>query len=227
MDVLVLIIALIPAVAWDLRRRIIPDLVVLPALAAVLVIGAIGHRAWWQPLASGALVALLLLVPALVRPEGMGMGDVKLGALIGAALGMAAGLLAVLAGLVLAAGWGFGLALARRARPSTVALPLAPFLAAGVLAVLGPAALVHSAHGSGHRHPPAAGAAVRPAPVGGWQRGRHPALAGPGARARAPHAGRAGARGGAPAGGRRDRGRGAGPGCRERGGCPEVRAGRG
>ena len=147
MDVLVLVAALIPAVVVDLRRRIIPDVVVLPALAAVLVIGALGDAAWWEPIASAALVGVLLLVPALIRPDGMGMGDVKLGALIGAALGAMPGLLAVLAGLGLAAAWGFSLAASRRTRPSAIALPLAPFLAAGVLAVIGPAALVHSLHG--------------------------------------------------------------------------------
>lgn len=147
MAALVLVIALIPAVVVDLRRRIIPDVVVIPALAAVLVIGALGEAPWWEPLASAVLVGLLLLVPALIRPDGMGMGDVKLGALIGAALGAMPGLLAVLAGLVLAAAWGFALAAARRTRPSAIALPLAPFLAAGVLAVVGPAALVHSLHG--------------------------------------------------------------------------------
>lgn len=199
MEVLVLAIALVPAVGCDLRSRIIPDVVVLPALVAVLVIGGLGEGPWWGPLASAGVVGLLLLVPALVRPEGMGMGDVKLAALIGAALGTVPGLLAVLVGLVLAATWGLVLAALRRARPSAVALPLAPFLAAGVLAVVGPVALVHSSHGTGHRHAPAAGAALRPAALGGGQRGGHAALAGAGAGARARHAGRPGARGGAPA----------------------------
>ena len=66
MAALVLVIALIPAVVVDLRRRIIPDAVVIPALAAVLVIGALGEAPWWEALASAVLVGLLLLVPALI-----------------------------------------------------------------------------------------------------------------------------------------------------------------
>lgn len=200
MAVMVLIIALVPIVACDLRRRIIPDAVTGPAaLVAACCAVALGGRPWWSPVASGVLVGLPLLVPALVRPDGMGMGDVKLAALMGVAMGAVPGLLAVLGGLVAAGAWGLVLALVRGARPGTIGLPLAPFLAAGVLCVIGPAALVHSPRGTGDDHPPAAAAAVRPADVRGGDGRGHPALAGRDAGAGAGHGCRPGPCGGAPA----------------------------
>ncbi len=146
MPLLVLLVALIPIVISDLRRRIIPDVVVVPASIVAIAAGiASGRGPWWHPIGSALLVGGALLGPALVRPDGLGMGDVKVAALMGAALGAVPGLLALLAGLLVAAGWGLAMAVARHVRPASIALPLAPFLAAGVVAVVLPMALVHSA----------------------------------------------------------------------------------
>jgi leader peptidase (prepilin peptidase)/N-methyltransferase len=72
----------------DLDRRLIPDAIVLPALGAVLLL-QIGfhpdHTLEWVLASLGA--ALFLFIPMLIYPAGMGMGDVKLAALLGAALG--------------------------------------------------------------------------------------------------------------------------------------------
>ena len=86
--------------AIDLDRRLIPNAIVLPALAFVLVaqIAFFPDRTLEWVLASlGA--ALFFFLPLLIYPAGMGMGDVKLAALLGAALGKAA-VLAVVAGLL-------------------------------------------------------------------------------------------------------------------------------
>ena len=188
MAVLVLLVALVPLVAFDLRHRLVPDAITGPAaIVAAACAVAIGGRPLWSPMAAAGLVALPLLVAALLRPDGMGMGDVKLAGLIGVALGVGPGLAAVLVGLVLAAAWGFGLAGVRRIRPSTVGLPLVPFLAVGVVAVVGPVAFVHSAHGSPRSHAPEPQAAVRHAHVGGRHGRWHAPLAGPGAGAGAGH----------------------------------------
>jgi len=90
----------------DLDRRLIPDAIVLPALAAVLTLQIAfhpHHTLEWVLAALGA--ALFLFIPMLIYPAGMGMGDVKLAALLGAALGTSVTLaiaLALFAGGVVA-----------------------------------------------------------------------------------------------------------------------------
>jgi leader peptidase (prepilin peptidase) / N-methyltransferase len=72
----------------DLDRRLIPDAIVLPALGAVLALQIAfhpNHTLEWVLASLGA--ALFLFIPMLIYPAGMGMGDVKLAALLGAALG--------------------------------------------------------------------------------------------------------------------------------------------
>jgi len=116
----------------DVRRRIIPNRIVLPAAAIVLAARTIVHPSvvW---LVAGAGAAAFLLVAAVVRPGGMGMGDVKLALLLGFATGgavplaLAAGFLAAfLPSLVL---------LVRNGRGAS-AIPLAPFLGFGGAVVL-------------------------------------------------------------------------------------------
>jgi leader peptidase (prepilin peptidase)/N-methyltransferase len=135
--------ALVVATATDLERRIVPNTVVLPAAAAVLLLNTVAHPspAW----AIGALGAAgFLFVAALAYPGGMGMGDVKLALLIGALLGrttpvglMLGLLLALVPSLVLIARHG------RRAR--RLAIPFAPFLAAGaVIALFAGEAILHA-----------------------------------------------------------------------------------
>ena len=86
----------------DLDRRLIPDAIVLPTLAVVLVLQIAfhpHHTVEWV-VASLATAAFFFL-PMLLYPAAMGIGDVKLGALLGAALGksvVAAVFLALLAG---------------------------------------------------------------------------------------------------------------------------------
>jgi leader peptidase (prepilin peptidase)/N-methyltransferase len=115
----------------DLERRIIPNRIVLPATAVILAaqIGLHPERtAEWLLATVGA--GLFLLLPLLVNPAMMGMGDVKLAALLGAALGgsvlvaLAVGIgVAALVALAILARAGLG---ARRK-----AIAYGPFLALG------------------------------------------------------------------------------------------------
>jgi leader peptidase (prepilin peptidase)/N-methyltransferase len=129
-------VVLVVLAAIDLERRIIPNRIVLPAVVLILAaqIALSPDRALeWTAAALGA--ALFLLLPLLVYPSGMGMGDVKLALLLGAGLGWAivpalvAGLFAafIVALVVLVRG---GLA-ARK-----TALPFGPFLVFGALFAL-------------------------------------------------------------------------------------------
>lgn len=129
----------------DLEHKILPNRIVLPALAleaalfgAASVAGP-GLDAWLGALAGGAGGFGFFLLLAIVSPRGMGMGDVKLSALLGLALGYL-GWERVFVGFFLAfvagALFGIGLMLVRRAgRKSQV--PFGPWLALGaVVAVL-------------------------------------------------------------------------------------------
>ena len=122
--------------AIDLERRILPNVIVLPSAAVVLLaqLAFFPERALECLLASiGA--ALFLFAAVLAHPNGMGMGDVKLALLLGAALGwpvavaMMVGMLAaLLPAVVLFARHGTA---ARK-----MAIPFGPFLAVGSITAL-------------------------------------------------------------------------------------------
>jgi leader peptidase (prepilin peptidase) / N-methyltransferase len=74
--------------AIDLRHRLIPNRIVLPAAAAVLLLQVSfypEHALEWVAASLGA--GLFLFIPAALFPAGIGMGDVKLAMLLGAMLG--------------------------------------------------------------------------------------------------------------------------------------------
>jgi len=77
---------LVAVTATDLTHRIVPNRIVVPAAAIVLVAHtALEPRPEWALAALGA--SFFLFAAALAYPAGMGMGDVKLALLMGAALG--------------------------------------------------------------------------------------------------------------------------------------------
>jgi len=124
---------LVVLTAIDIERRIVPNRIVLPATGVILVCQVLLYPDRWVEFVLATLGAgLLLFLPRLFYPAGMGMGDVKLALLLGAALGrtvpvaMFAGMLAALVpSAVLFARHGSA---ARK-----MAIPFAPFLALGGL----------------------------------------------------------------------------------------------
>ncbi len=128
---LLLLAVLAVAAYTDLRWLMVPNWAVMPALALSLV--AVFFLSDWP----GRLLAGLALGGLLfsLTFTGLGMGDVKLGGLLGLVLGFQAGASALfLAGLSCGL-VGLALLAARRVRRNTL-LPFAPFLALGVVAVL-------------------------------------------------------------------------------------------
>ena len=120
--------------AIDLESRVLPNRIVLPSAAAVLLARLVlAPSLEWPVAAAGA--ASVLFLPVLLDPRSMGMGDVKLGLLLGAALGRE-----VVPGLVIAFLAVFPVALfllARRGRAVRgETLPFGPFLALGGIAAL-------------------------------------------------------------------------------------------
>jgi leader peptidase (prepilin peptidase) / N-methyltransferase len=130
---------LVVLAAIDLERRIIPNRIVLPAAAVALLAHIAltpGHAS--QYALAALLAALFLFLPRLLSANTMGMGDVKLGLLIGAALGWGAASALALGFLFV-----FPVALAMVIRGGAAArratIPMGPFLALGALvALLGP-----------------------------------------------------------------------------------------
>ncbi len=117
----------------DIRRRVIPNRALLAAVGLWAVISVwTGGEDFPSALLAAVVIASPLLMAALVRPDGLGMGDVKLVAVIGLYLGWGAWV-ALLAGLFLAGLTGALISLGNRRPPGETTLPLAPFLAAGVV----------------------------------------------------------------------------------------------
>jgi leader peptidase (prepilin peptidase)/N-methyltransferase len=145
---LVLFATLVAVSVIDVEHYRLPDAVVLPAIAlSVALLGAAtigtGDVGPLQRASVGAAMYFgLLLVAHLASPRGMGFGDVKLGALMGAYLGWLAPSYAGVVSLVLwamLAGFVAGsigalafLAVRRRSEP----IPFGPFLALGTVVVV-------------------------------------------------------------------------------------------
>ncbi|HEV3230335.1 MAG TPA: prepilin peptidase [Solirubrobacteraceae bacterium] len=134
---LVLVAVLIPAALIDLDHRIIPNKLLLPAAVAALVLGTVldpGHEP--ERLIAGAAAGGFLLVAAVAYPRGMGMGDVKLAAVLGLCLGRAVGpamLIALVVGVLVGA-----TVIARKGASAgrKTAVPFGPMLGLGGLAGL-------------------------------------------------------------------------------------------
>lgn len=73
----------------DLRTRLVPDEPLILGLALALILSALSAPAELpERLAAGAGAAGFLLAAALIRPDGMGLGDVKLAGVLGVYLGV-------------------------------------------------------------------------------------------------------------------------------------------
>ncbi len=128
---LVLMSFLLAAILTDLESLTIPDGICLRAALAGVVF-AVAQHALPDALAGAAVAGLPLLTVALIRPEGMGGGDVKLAAAAGlflGPLGAAYAMLLASTGAVL-----FGL-LRRIVRkvPFKAVFPFGPFLAGAAM----------------------------------------------------------------------------------------------
>ena len=121
-------------VCSDLRERRIPNRVVLPATAACATLSLLDGVRLSSLIGGGALLALLLGV-SLARPAWIGMGDVKLALLILCGLHAAAPRALIFA-IELDALIAMVLILRRGSEAFRIALPLAPFMAAGSLLAL-------------------------------------------------------------------------------------------
>jgi leader peptidase (prepilin peptidase)/N-methyltransferase len=129
-----LILIVVPAAVIDLEHRIIPNRITALGAVLALVLGtALDPSGEPGRLIAGAAAGGFLLIAALAYPGGMGMGDVKLAAVMGLFLGSAVApaiLIALLAGVLVGA-----VVVARKgtAEGRKTAIPFGPFLALGAL----------------------------------------------------------------------------------------------
>lgn len=147
----VYVLILVQVFAFDLKTRLILDLVILPASAVALALAFITpwspELSWpaadWRTaaiagVATAAVFGLLVLAANLVYgPEGMGIGDIKLALFIGLATGLTdfRVVRAILLGVFLGGFVAIGL-LVSRLRKMRQAIPYGPFLAMGTLVTL-------------------------------------------------------------------------------------------
>jgi leader peptidase (prepilin peptidase)/N-methyltransferase len=145
---LALTAVLITVSVIDIQCYRLPDRIVLPMLAASIVLvlveslreGESGHLGY--AVAGAAIYFAFLLVVHLISPRGMGFGDVKLAAVMGLYLGWLAPdylttfrlvLWAMLVGFVIGSIAGIAL---WAIRGRNAAIPFGPFLAVGALVVI-------------------------------------------------------------------------------------------
>jgi leader peptidase (prepilin peptidase)/N-methyltransferase len=128
----------------DLEHKLLPNRIVFPSLVAGVVLLGVaaalgpGIHAWVRALAGAAIAFVTFLALAIISPRGMGMGDVKLAAVLGLALayqGWGRLFLGFLLAFASGAVGGIALIAARRAgRKSEI--PFGPYLALGTAVAL-------------------------------------------------------------------------------------------
>ncbi len=118
----------------DLERRIVPNRIVVPAIVVALVVQTVRDPSLEWILASVGAGGFYFIA-ALIYPAGIGMGDVKLAAFLGAWLG-AQVIVALFAGSLLAVVPAVAIIAKRGKAGRKVGIPFAPFLAGGAVIAL-------------------------------------------------------------------------------------------
>ncbi len=125
----------------DIDHQIIPDIISLPGipiffLAAVFVMKVPFYEALWGLLAGGGILYFIATVYAFLRKqEGMGGGDIKLLAMLGAFLGWKSLIFIILISSLTAAIVGITL-MVIRGKDMKYAIPFGPFLSLAAIAYI-------------------------------------------------------------------------------------------
>jgi leader peptidase (prepilin peptidase)/N-methyltransferase len=131
---LVLVTFLVPIAVIDLDLKIIPNKLTAPAAVLAVALGAVLEPSYLpEQLAAGAGALIFFLLPTLVHSKGMGMGDVKLVAVLGLYLGRAVApaiFIALILGVVVGAAV---IAMKGVSDGRRTKIPFGPFLAVGAL----------------------------------------------------------------------------------------------
>jgi leader peptidase (prepilin peptidase) / N-methyltransferase len=141
---LALVLTLVAAAETDFEHRIIPNRLMAPAALAAVGLWAVADPGRLPENAiAGAAAGGLLLLAALAYPAGMGMGDVKLAAVMGLFLGKSVAP-ALFIGFGAGAVVGAAMIAVQGAKARKNGVPFAPFLAlGGIVALLYGPELIH------------------------------------------------------------------------------------
>lgn len=133
---LILLAGLVAITAIDLDHQIIPDVLSLPGIAVGVLFSVAPGGIGWAPsllgvlLGGGVFVVIIVASTLVLGQAGMGAGDVKLGAMLGAFLGWKLALLSILLSTLLGGPIAAVLlATGRKSRKDPI--PFGPFLALG------------------------------------------------------------------------------------------------
>lgn len=120
----------------DLKHRVVPDVLVYPAMAAVLLLQtAHARERLLLTLLGGVLGLSPFLLTAVLKPGDIGGGDVKLAALVGLTVGFPQVLCALMLGILTGGIAALLLIVTRRCRVEDY-MPYAPFLCLGAVVSL-------------------------------------------------------------------------------------------
>ena len=135
LSALALVLVLVALAVTDLEHRLLPNAIVGPAALIGFTLSVLeSPERWWIYVVSALAVAGGLFALALAYPGGMGMGDVKMGGMLGAFLGPYAALAVFLGALCGAITGGILMVVGKLRRRH--ALPFGVFMAIGGMVVL-------------------------------------------------------------------------------------------
>jgi leader peptidase (prepilin peptidase)/N-methyltransferase len=137
---LILVVILITLFGIDLHHQILPNTITLPGIVIGFLFSVVGPPGWINSLlgillGAGILYGIAAAYYAVRREEGLGMGDVKMLAMIGAFLGWKAVLVTLILSSFSGALVGIGLIAFSRGG-MRLALPFGTFLSLGALAAM-------------------------------------------------------------------------------------------
>ncbi|HQZ40075.1 MAG TPA: prepilin peptidase [Vicinamibacterales bacterium] len=137
---LVLVVLLVVLFGIDWHHQILPNVLTLPGIVIGFLFSLLGPPGWMASLmgatlGAGILYGIAAVYFAVRREEGLGMGDVKMLAMIGAFLGWKAVLVTLILASFSGALVGVGLIAASRGG-MRLALPFGTFLSVGALAAM-------------------------------------------------------------------------------------------
>lgn len=125
---------LVAIAAYDLRYRIVPNKLIYPGIGIAILLSY-----WWigltQSIIGGALGFLFMAIFLFLFRQDVGMGDVKMAAMVGLMVGFPLVMLSLALSVLLGCLVSIGLLLSKRMK-RWGRLPFAPFLSIGAIVTL-------------------------------------------------------------------------------------------